>query len=289
MDDETALTAARAFGSPVAPLRQVRAGPSPLFDVTLADGRRVALRLHTDTAARVIADRVRLAEALADAAFATPWPQRTREGGLIHEADGFIATALHWVAARPLALAPCGPARSKALHDLGALLADFHLTADAVAPAALVLPDLRLRVPSCIDAPDVPASDRDMLDAVLSRAQSDLVGASTGIVMGGGSVLSGDDGLWVIGLDRHVGTGWRAMDLADPLWSHAAAADFTALRDALAAGYIAGGGARSAASAERVALCLALRAVLAFDPAGPDGSAALARALAFARAVPQRG
>jgi len=293
MDDAAALAAAQAFGDPAGPLRPVGAGPSPLFDVTFADGRRVALRLHGDTPPQVVGARIRLAEALADAGLAAPWPQRTRAGGLTHAGGDVTATALQWVAARPVGLAPSGPARGKTLHDLGALVADLHLTADVVAPAGLVLPDLRPPMPARIHAPDGPASDRDLLNGVLARARSDLVGAPTGIVLGGGSVLNGDDGLWLIGLDRFAGTGWRAMDLADMLWPHAAAPDLPELRDALLAGYVTGGGA--AGRAGQIAVCLALRAILALDPVGPvgpvgpDGAADLARAVALARAVPPAG
>lgn len=249
----------------------------------------MALRLHADAPPRGVVHRMRLAEALADAGLATPWPQRTRDGGLVHDADGRMATALQWVAARPMDLSPGSPARGKALHDVGALLADLHLTADAVAPAGLALPDLRPPMPARIDAPEVPASDRDALTEVMARARSGLAGAPTAIVLGGGSVLGGDDGPWALGIDRHAGIGWRAMDLADRLWPFAAAPDLPLLRDALAEGYVAGGGAVATACPAQVGLCLAVRAVAARDDGGPDGAAGLARAVALARAVPQAG
>jgi len=98
--------------------------------------------------------------------------------------------------------------------------------------------------------------------------------------------LNGDDGLWLIGLDLFAGTGWRAMDLAGLLWPHVAAPDFPHLRDALATGYVAAGGTAPDAAADRLMLCLSLRASLALHPVGPDRGAALARAVALARASP---
>lgn len=286
MDDRSTCTAARAaaraFGTPAGPLRPVRAGPSPLFDVPLADGRRVALRLHDpDSDRRAIDDGLRLTEALADAGLATPWPQRTLDGARTASIDGRVASAMQWV---PAAALPAGPGDPARLHAIGALLADFHLTADAVAPADLHLPDRRPPAPA---VPDTAAADDPALAATTRAARAAWVAqadAPIGILRDDpGGVLAGADGLWLIGLDR-AGTGWRAQDMAAALWPHADAPDLPALRDALVAGYVAGGGAASDSGHDRIALCLLLRALATAVTGQPDAAlrvrvAAMAAAL----------
>jgi Ser/Thr protein kinase RdoA (MazF antagonist) len=265
MDEALPLTAARAFGIPAGPLRPVRGGASPLFDVTLADGRHMALRLHDPAGDRgVIEDGLRLAESLADAGFATPWPQRTRDDSLTTTVADRVASALQWVPATPLQQGQGDPAR---MHAIGALLADFHLTVAAVAPADLRLPDRSPSTPK-IAAQGDPALTRAA--AGLRAALSDQHDAPVGVVLDDpGAMLSGADGFWLIGVER-AGIGWRAQDLAAALWPHADRPGLTALRDALIAGYVAGGGAARAAAPDRIALCLLLRALRAAATAPQD-------------------
>ena len=279
MDDAAALAAARAFGTATGPLRPVRAGPAPLYDVALADGRRVALRLHDPaTDPRAVHDGLRLAEALADGGLATPWPQRTRDGALTVTVAGTTASALQWVAASPLAGGHPDPAR---LPAIGALLADLHLTAAAGAPPDLHLPDRRPTVPAHMS--DDPVSGAAALRA--RRILAGLADAAVGPVLDDpGAVLTGPDGLWLIGTDR-AGRGWRAQDLAAALWPHVDAPDLPTRRDALVAGYTAGGGDTHDAAPDRIALCLLLRAMHAAVTA--QGDARLrARIAALADSLP---
>lgn len=278
MNEATALAAARAFGTPAGPVRPVRGGASPLYDVTLADGRRVALRLHGPaTDPHHVEGGLRLAETLADSGLATPWPQRTRDGALTATVAGMRASALQWVpAARPEHTSD--PAH---LHAMGELLADLHLTARAVAPAILHLPDRRPTAPA--DRGDDPATAHAVGAARAATAK--LASAPTGPVLDDpGAVLAGADGLWLIGLDR-AGTGWPAQDLATALWPHADAPDLSAMQDALIAGYRAGGGDVGHASPDRIALCLLLRA-LHTAAADPTDAAARARAVALVWRLP---
>jgi Ser/Thr protein kinase RdoA (MazF antagonist) len=252
--DETALRAAAgAFGAPAGPLRPVRAGPAPLFDVSYADGRRVALRLHGPAAdARTVTDGLRLAEALADAGLATPWPQRTGDGALTASVADMCASALQWVPAAPFAGVP-DPAR---LRAVGALLADFHVTADAVAPAGLHLPDRRPTTPPPARGDPMPAAT-----AAARAARAAWADEPVGPVLDDpGAVLHGSGAVWLIGVDR-AGTGWRVQDLAAALWPHADAPDLPTLRAAVVAGYVGAGGKDRDADPHRIALCLLLRAM----------------------------
>lgn len=254
MDDAHALAAARAFGTPAGSVRPVRGGAAPLFDVTLADGRRVALRLHDPaTDPRHAASGARLAETLADTGLATPWPQRSVTGALTAEVMGTTASALQWVPATP----PERAGEPAHLHAVGALLADFHLTALAVAPGDLHLPDRR---------PPTPAhrgDDPEMAQTV-AAAHAMVAGFAAhpvGPVLDDPcAVLAGADGLWLIGIDR-AGTGWPAQDLAAVLWPHVDTPEMSTLQDALTAGYRAGGGDAAVAAPDRIALCLLLRAL----------------------------
>jgi len=280
MDEATARAAAQAaahaFGARAGPVTRVRGGASPLYDVTLADARRLALRLHGPaTDPRHVEDGARLSEALADAGLATPWPQRARDHALTVAVPGAVATALQWIPATSLKGAP-DPAH---LHAVGVLRADFHLTARAVAPRDLCLPDRRPTLPVIHD----PALSHgaDAARAALSALQD----APTGVVMDNpGAVLSGMDGLWLIGLER-AGPGWPAQDLAAALWAHGDVPDLSTRRDALVAGYVAGGGNPRDALPDRIALCLSLRALHA-AAAAPRDSTARARAVALAGGLP---
>lgn len=275
-----------------------------MFDVTLTDGRRIALRLHPPHGPNraLIDTRLKLAESLADAGFATPWPQRCTTGALTHAIAGTCASAVQWIAARPIDLAPSGPARARMFQELGALLADLHLTADAVTPAGLPSPDDGHAVPATalIDgaalahAPDLSATDRTTLGHAAAAARAGLATLTdqpTGLIHGDPTpdrVLCSPDGLYLIGVDR-AGTGWRAQDLAAALWPHADAPDLPQLRDALATGYVSGGGAATDTSPDRIALFLTLRALAEAGtsrPGDPRRAAALARALAIARSAP---
>lgn len=304
---DRAGAAARAWGVPQCLPRRVSAGRLAIFDVTLADGRRIALRLHPAHGPdrSMIDTRMKLAETLADAGFATAWPQRTTGGILTDTTTGICASALQWIAARPLDLAPAGPARVAMLQALGALLADLHLTADAVVdPIALAEPPdprrqgatVLAQVAALRRAPDMTDGDRACLDRFADAARATLAALTdrpTGLVHGDptpGHVLCAPDGLYLIGLDRSK-PGWRAQDLAAALWPHVGAPDLQHLSAALRNAYIAGGGAASDATPAQIALFLTLHALAAagaVDPGDPNRAAAVARAIAAARAWPDR-
>ncbi len=303
---DMAAAAAPGWGTPRHPPRPVGTGRARVFDVALADGRRIALRLHPsgDPDRAAVETRLKLAETLADAGFATPWPQRSATGALTHAVGGTCASALQWIAAPPTDIAAAGPVRAAMLRDLGALLADLHLTGDAVAPAGLPRPDHGHAATSAIaalsghgaalgHAPDLSAADRACLHRATETACAALAALAdhpTGLIHGDPTpdrVLRAPDGLYLIGVDR-AGTGWRAQDLAVALWPHLDAPDLPHLRAALATGYVAGGGAATETASDRIGLFLTLRALAeaaATRPGDPCRPAALARALARARAA----
>lgn len=301
---DMAAAAAQAWGTPIHPPRPIGDGATRVFDVTLSDGRRIAMRLYpphgpNGPGRALIETRMRVAETLADAGFATPWPQRCTTGALTHAVADSCATAQQWIVARPVDLAPSGPARARMMHDLGALLADLHLTADAVAPAGMPPPGHgHATAPTVLDlvaglanAPDLSATDRASFGRATDAARAGLAALADqpkGVIHGDPTpkrVLCAIDGLYLIGVDR-AGTGWRAQDLAAALWPHVDAPDLPHLRDALATGYVAGGGAVANTSPDRIALFHALRALgeaVWLRPGDPRRAAATARILAIAR------
>ena len=115
-----------------------------MFDLGLADGRRLALRLHrTGYQSRGGIDaELNWTEALARKGFPCPRPARTASGTLTATDGEGVASAVQWLDAVPLSALEPSPAERRALmRGTGALLAALHGTSDGIpAPA----PCLRL-------------------------------------------------------------------------------------------------------------------------------------------------
>lgn len=271
-----AMHAAAGWGQPARAPRLVAQRENAVFDVTLADGRRIALRLHRQgyqSAARVDAE-LRWLEALADAGFACPWPQRTRSGALTDGRAGVTASALQWIDAPPLSdrSAPPGP---DLMRDIGALLADLHLTSDAVAPRNLARPDWRADAFCSADAPlwgrfwDNPALSRPeagLLRAARNAARDRLAAIpvdQTGLIHAdvlAENVLAAPGQLYLIDFDDG-GIGYRLYDLATALIQHCDAPALADLSAALCEGYRGADGPLPAGAFADLEMFTALRAL----------------------------
>ncbi|PWR02827.1 homoserine kinase [Meridianimarinicoccus roseus] len=280
--DAQALRAAQAWGRPTRAPRLVQRRENAVFDVTLDDGRRIALRLHRAGyhGGTGVTSELRWMESLADAGFACPWPQRTASGALTDEAAGVTASALQWLTAAPVGAGDALPdprlgPPTEVLHAIGALLADLHLTSDAVAPQDLARPDWRAPAFCCPNAPiwgrfwDNPAlspADAALLCAARDVARDRLAAipaAQTGLIHADvlqENVLAGDGVFYLIDFDDG-GTGYRVYDLATALIQHADAPALTDLRAALTEGYAAAGGPLPRAAFDDLPMFMALRAL----------------------------
>ena len=257
--------AAAIWAEPGAPIRQVGFGPTAVFELRRGDGRTIALRIHPAGSRETVIAVQRWTESLADAGFACPWPQRTRDGALVPELPGgIVSSAVQWL---PGPLRPAGPGD---LAAAAALLADLHLTSDAVAPADLNLPAPDL---SGAKAPDslAPAASAD-LSAAARRAAALLAGlpdAQRGPIHGDARAsrfVAAGHSLYLTGFGQAC-VGPRAMDLAALILSQADAANLPARRAEVRAAYRDGDGILPAEAALDAALLLE---ALARAGAAPD-------------------
>lgn len=251
--------AAAIWAEPGAPIRQVGFGRTAVFELRRSDGRTIALRIHPAGSREAVIAVQRWTESLADAGFACPWPQRTRNGALVPELPGgIVSSAVQWL---PGPLCPAGPGD---LAAAAALLADLHLTSDAVAPA-----DLNLPVPdlSAAEAPDslAPAASAD-LSAAARQAAALLAGlpdALRGPIHGNARasrfVATGHT-LYLTGFG-HGRIGPRVMDLAALILSQADAASLPARRAEVWAAYRDGDGVLPAEAAPALDAALLLEAL----------------------------
>lgn len=282
MDDATARRAARAaaplWGTPQGAPRLVHIRENAVFDVMLENRLRVALRVHRGghRAAPAVEDELRWMEALADAGFACPWPQRTRDGALtLRLEDGTLVSCLQWVAGTHLADAPDHGDAGTLYRRLGALLADFHLTSDAVAPPRLARPAWDMAAFCHPQAPrwgaywenpclapherDLLLTTRDVARERFARLDHAPFGLIHGDVLADNVLLSGGE-LFLIDFDDG-GEGYRAYDLATALIAHAGSSSEARLRDAILAGYDAAGGSLGNDIDRDLDFFLALRAL----------------------------
>ncbi len=273
-----AARAARAWGGLRGAPRLVHARENAVFDLRLEDGRRAALRLHRGgyRAAGAIRDELRLCEALADAGFACPWPLRTTAGAFIAAEPGTpVASMVQWIDAPTLAGVESPEARLSVYRSLGRLLADLHLTADAVAPDDLERPAWDVAGLCSPEAPlwgrfwENPALSGD--EAALLRRARDAAAARLGEIGTRGmglihadvlleNVLVQNRQLYLIDFDD-CGWGYRGYDLATALIQHHGSPELPALTEALVEGYLAGEGAFSAKDGEDLPLFMMLRAL----------------------------
>jgi len=281
MDESAARTAvsdaAAAFGRLAAPPDLVAWRENAVFSARLDDGRRVALRLHRPgyQSPAAIEEELRWTEALADAGFACPWPQRTRDGALLVEGGRGAVSVVQWIEGRPFAAAGTAPPAPERFHALGALIADLHLTCDAVAPPLVARPVWDAAAfcdPQAPlwgrywDNPALSAAERDLLCAARREAAvrlAALPGQAWGPIHAdilGDNVLEADGLMHLIDFDDG-GPGFRQYDLATALVAHAEAPAYADLRAALVAGYAAAGGPLADPGGETLELFVALRAM----------------------------
>lgn len=203
--DQAALArqAAAAWGHPDAGLQQVGFGATAVFRLDRGTGRPMALRLHPEDRRSATIAIQRWTESLADAGFACPWPQRTPEGLLVPDLPGIVSSGMQWLG-EPLRRA--GP---DDLAAAAALLADMHLTSDAVAPDDLDLPGID---PAECAAPPALAPAAARAAGVLSAGPTSWCGAIHGDPQERRFVTSAGT-LYLTGFGQS-GLGPRVLDLA---------------------------------------------------------------------------
>jgi Ser/Thr protein kinase RdoA (MazF antagonist) len=280
---DLAARAVAVWGVPAAPPVLVQARENAVFDVRLTDGRRVALRLHRAgyQGRDRVASELRWMESLADTGFPCPWPQRSINNALCDDCTGVVASALQWIdapsiAARGTASAPTTGEQAVLYNAIGGLLADLHLTSDAVAPLDLDRPAWLVGAFCDTDKPiwgrfwENPAlstSDSRLLIAARDAAQGRLAAipaAQIGLIHADvlrENVLQDGAQLYLIDFDDG-GTGYRMYDLATALIQHCDAPNFADLRAAVLDGYGAGGGLLPAAVQDDIDLFVMLRALV---------------------------
>ena len=204
-DDPAALArqAAAAWGHPDAELRQVEFGATAVFRLDRGTGRPMALRLHPRSRRATTIAIQRWTESLADAGFASPWPQRTPAGLLGPDLPGIGSSGLQWLGEPVRRASPDDP------EAAAALLADLHLTSDAVAPDDLDLPGTDL---GPIDAPPSLAPAVVRATAVLAAGPEAWRGPIHGDPQAR-RFVTGAGCLYLTGFG-HAGLGPRVLDLA---------------------------------------------------------------------------
>jgi len=136
-----AATAVSAWGGSLAPPRLISHRENAVFDVTLRNGTRAALRLHRPGYCSIAEIKSELwwTSALATAGFAVPSPIETQSGELIqHLENGQVATVLSWVNGQEIGHSgtplPGSLSAQIALYkNLGGLLAQLHALSDGLA------------------------------------------------------------------------------------------------------------------------------------------------------------
>ncbi len=239
-------------------LRLINARENAVYEMSLPDGTRAALRLHrmgyqSDAAIR---SELWWTAALAAQGVPVPEPLASANGDqLVRLGSGRMASAVRWLPGEPLgiSLQPFGLPTDRLVrlhHALGQMLARLHDATDA-----LVLPDVFIRprwdIPGLVgEAPfwgrfwDHPAADaaqrqtlmaaREFLTAWLSR-QTDTLGPIHADVLRENVLVDGDR-LSLIDFDDS-GIGFRHHDLGTALIYSVYEPAYPAIRDALIAGY----------------------------------------------------
>ncbi len=260
-----------------------------VFEVTMQDGRRAALRLHragyqTDAA---IAAEMAWTAALSRDGFPCAAPVATPDGDLLgRPAFGPRATMVAWIDADPLSDWSGPPdARAGWHYALGGLLARLHRLSDNWTPPdgfARPIWDADALAGSAprwgpfwrnpaLSQPEaaILIAGRDLARNALAQGQWDC-----GLIHAdalGENVLIGADGLHLIDFDDG-GPGLRAYDLGCAMVQHLGTVVHGALSDALLRGYADGGG-RPVAPRD-LAMFTMLRAMASLgwlmSRAGPD-------------------
>jgi Ser/Thr protein kinase RdoA (MazF antagonist) len=258
MTDLAALAREAAVHWGGTPTRLIDARENAVYEMALLDGTRAALRLHrmgyqSDAAIR---SELWWTAALAAQGVPVPEPLATVNGDqLVRLANGRMASAVRWLAGEPLGESgqPFDLPTDRLVrlhHRLGQMLAKLHDATDA-----LTLPDFFIRprwdIPGLVgDAPfwgrfwDHPAAEagqrqaliaaREFLKAWLSRQTGPLGPIHADVLRE--NVLVHGDRLALIDFDDS-GIGFRHHDLGTALIQNLYEPAYTAIRDALIAGY----------------------------------------------------
>ncbi|WP_343080531.1 phosphotransferase enzyme family protein [Ostreiculturibacter nitratireducens] len=289
-----------------------------VFDVTLTDGTRAALRLHRPgyQSRAAIGAELDWTGRLAVAGLRVPRPVPTRSGSFTAEAGGRVASAVSWLEGTALGAAgePLGGTASdqaRTMRALGALLARLHSATDR-----LELPDgfprpawdeegLLGEAPlwgRFWENPALSMTERGILAEARDKARNELEafrieGADFGLIHADvlrENVLSGPSGLSLIDFDDS-GHGFRMYDLGTALVQNLEETALPQLAAALIAGYRAERPLPEHA-ARRLPLFTALRAfasagwiVTRMPPGDPRQRFYAERALRMARIVLERG
>ncbi|QDY69946.1 phosphotransferase enzyme family protein [Qingshengfaniella alkalisoli] len=278
---DRAARAAEAWGGLATPPRLIVNRENAVFDVTLASGQRAALRLHRPgyQSPETIISELRWTEALADAGFPCPWPQRTVDGGFIHTPDdgGPIASVVLWVPGEEIGamgeqFGGTADEQTGLYRRLGGLLADLHLTSDSTAPTDLTRHAWDIDA-FCSDTPLwgrfwenpslTPKESQFLLTARddardrLTKRGTDGYGLIHADVLQE-NVLRDGRQLYLIDFDDG-GFGYRLYDLGTALIQHEGQPNFDALKAAMIDGYRAEGGTLTDDDAAEIDLFVMLR------------------------------
>jgi len=254
-----ATEALHAWGGSTAP-RLISHRENAVFAVTLADGRKAALRLHRPgyNSEAAIKSELWWTGALAKSGFPAPAPIALPSGSyVLHLCDGQIASMIGWVDGAQIGAGGTALAGSLAdqialYRNLGGLLAHLHTASDA-----LRLPDDFQRRDWNLEGflgeaplwgrfwenPALDAHGRDLINAARDQARDDLVDyaacADHGLIHADAlreNVFRRGDDLTLIDFDD-AGFGFRMYDLAVALSQSTGEDCFEALKDALLVGY----------------------------------------------------
>lgn len=230
----------------VARLVPVAHRENAIYELTLSDGRRLALRFHRPgyrDDAEIDAE-LDWTDGLARSGFPCPRPAARAAGGWLARSGGLRASAVEWIDAAPLSNGVPGPA---AMRDLGALVARLHAAPPAsplARPAwdaeALLGPD-PLWGPFWRN-PSLSGSEAQRLLHARAAAQRALehrdvpVGAIHADLLAENVLVDAAGGLHLIDFDD-CGPGYLPYDLGTALIQHWFRPDYPELKAALMEGY----------------------------------------------------
>ncbi len=253
-----AASALAHWGGSAAPPRLVKWRENAVFDVRLASGPRVALRLHRPgyQSRRAIAAELDWTARLAARGFPAPAPVRTRSGALTALAGDRVASAVTWMAGAPIGAAERpfegdATAQEARMAAVGRLIADLHNTTDllGIGPRfprprwdldAFIGPDPRWG--RFRENPAFTAEDRAVLDAAASLARARIPGggaADFGLIHADclrENILAEGERLSIIDFDDS-GWGHRPYDLATALIQSLDEPNLPGMMRGLVAGY----------------------------------------------------
>ncbi|MCY4180520.1 MAG: phosphotransferase, partial [Litoreibacter sp.] len=138
-----ALEAGKAWGGFATQPRLIAERENAVFDVTLHDGRRAALRLHRpgyQSGASIWSELAWIAE-LAKRGFPCPTPIETEfEASLVSFGSGHKASLVTWIDATPLADLDDATCMAQ-MENLGALIRQMHDATDQIETAHFKRPN----------------------------------------------------------------------------------------------------------------------------------------------------